>query len=120
MDAEPSAEDPNDRPAAHSGLAAADVERLEREERAATVRLSSIEAGRRKGGLAGAAIAGAMLTLHEIYEGPLREIDIEEVSESSDDHGDIDVDGIDVSVGDVNVWAPPPADPRAGPASDGS
>ena len=120
MDAEPSAVDSNDdADAANDDVDAIELARLEREEQAATRKLSSIEAGRRKGGLAGAAMAGAMLTLQEIYEGPLPEIDIEQVSESSDDLGDIDIDGIDVSVGDVDVWAPPPTDPRAESPSTG-
>ena len=84
------------------------AERAEREERAATRKLSSIEAGRRKGGLAGAAMAGAMLSLQEIYEGPAHDADIVEVSESPDEPGDIDTDGIEVSVDGTNVWAPPP------------
>ena len=89
------------------------AERAEREARAAARKLSAIEAGRRKGGLAGAAMAGAMLSLHEIYEGPALDADIVEVSESPDEPGDIDADGIEVSVGGTNVWAPPP-----GSASD--
>jgi len=84
------------------------AERAGREERAATRKLSSIEAGRRKGGLAGAAMAGAMLSLQEIYEGPAHDADIVEVSESPDEPGDIDTDGIEVSVDGTNVWAPPP------------
>ncbi len=84
------------------------AERAEREARTATRRLSTIEAGRRKGGLAGAAMAGAMFSLQEIYEGPALDADIVEVSESPDEPGDIDTDGIEVSVGGTNVWAPPP------------
>ncbi len=84
------------------------AERAEREARTATRRLSTIEAGRRKGGLAGAAMAGAMFSLQEIYEGPALDADIVEVAESPDEPGDIDTDGIEVSVGGTNVWAPPP------------
>lgn len=84
-----------------------DVATTEREELAASRKLSAIEAGRRKGGLAGAAMAGAMLTLHEIYEGPPAD-DVVVVSESPDDPTNIDTDGIDVIVGDVQVWAAPP------------
>lgn len=87
-----------------------DVQAIEREELAASRKLSSIEAGRRKGGLAGAAIAGAMLTMQEIYEGPPPD-DSVVVSESPDDPTDIDTDGIDVTVGGVQVWAPPPGPP---------
>jgi hypothetical protein len=89
------------------------AERDEREARAAARKLSGIEAGRRKGGLAGAAMAGAMFSLQEIYEGPAFDADIVEVSESPDEPGDIDADGIEVSVDGTNVWAPPP-----GSASD--
>ncbi len=87
-------------------LSEIDLRGIEREERLAARRLSSIEAGRRKGGAAGAAMAGAMLALQEIYEGPKDEI-VAEV-EASGEPGDIDRDGIDVRVGDVDVWAPPP------------
>ncbi|NND75428.1 MAG: hypothetical protein HKN44_10525 [Ilumatobacter sp.] len=84
-----------------------DVDAIRREEFAAARRLAAIEAGRRKGGVAGAAMAGAMLALREIYERPLDD-DVTIVSESPDQPKDIDTDGIDVSVGDVDVWAPPP------------
>ncbi len=93
-----------------------DVEEIEAEERAASRRASSIEAGRRKAGAAGAAMAGAMLAISEIYEGPRKDDDIVAVSEHPGEPGDIDKDGIDVKVGDVDVWAPPPApaDPDQG------
>ncbi len=71
-------------------------------------RLSMIEAGRRKGGVFGAAAAGAMIGLRDIYEGPPKEDTVVEVVESPDEPGDIDTDGIEVSVGGVDVWAPPP------------
>jgi hypothetical protein len=72
------------------------------------LRLTTIEAGRRKGGIAGAAMAGAMLAVQEIYEGPPLDTDIVEVAESPNEPGDIDTDGIEVTVGGVDVWAPPP------------
>lgn len=90
-----------------------DVERIVAEEEAARRRLSAIEAGRRKGGLLGAATAGAMLGLRDIYEGPPKQDDIVIVSEASGDPGDIDIDGITGTVDEVDFWAPPPADPRA-------
>lgn len=77
------------------------------EEEIAQRRIATIEAGRRKGGVAGAAMAGAMLALSEIYEGPKRD-EIVAAIESPDEPGDIDKDGIEVTVGDVDVWAPPP------------
>jgi len=83
------------------------------EEAAAERRLSSIEAGRRKAGLAGAAAAGAMLGLRDIYEGPPKDDDIVIVEEAPGDPGNIDLDGISGSVADVDWWAPAPADPRS-------
>jgi hypothetical protein len=78
------------------------------EEAIAERRAAAIAAGRRKGGVAGAAMAGAMLALKDIYEGPQRD-EIVATVESPGEPGDIDKDGIEVSVGDVDVWAPPPA-----------
>jgi len=75
------------------------------EERLAEARRSAIEAGRRKGGVAGAAMAGAMLAVAEVYEGP-RKDDAPVTVEASGDPHDVDRDGIDVSVGDVGVQAP--------------
>jgi hypothetical protein len=77
-------------------------------DRAIAKRLSMIEAGRRKGGVFGAAAAGAMIGLRDVYEGPPKEDTIVEIAESPGEPGDIDVDGIEVSVGGVDVWAPPP------------
>jgi hypothetical protein len=96
-----------------------EVDRIEGEERYASQRLATIEAGRRKGGLAGAAMAGVMLGLRDIYEGPPKDDTIVAIVESPDEPVDIDTDGIEVSVGDVDVWAPPPVrrdDPGDGQA----
>ena len=87
------------------------------EEAAADRRWSSIEAGRRKAGLAGAAAAGAMLGLRDIYEGPPEDDDIVIVEEAPGDPGDIELDGITGTVAEVQWWAPPPADPRLDPPS---
>jgi hypothetical protein len=87
---------------------AREIERIELEERHASQRLATIEAGRRKGGLAGAAMAGVMLGLRDIYDGPPKDDTIVAIVESPDEPVDIDTDGIEVSVGDVDVWAPPP------------
>lgn len=76
-------------------------QRIEDEALAAR-RVSAIAAGRRKGGVAGAAMAGAMLALQEIYEGPKKD-EMVAVSESPDEPGDIDKDGIYVTVGEVDV-----------------
>jgi len=86
-----------------------DVEQIVEEEQAAARRLSSIEAGRRMGGAAGAGLAGAMLAVSEIYEGPPKDVDVVAVAEHPGEPTDIDTDGIEVSIGDVDVWAPPPA-----------
>lgn len=83
------------------------------EEAAAARRMSMIEAGRRKGGLLGAAAAGAMIGLRDIYVGPPKDDEIVIVSEVPGEPEDIDIDGITGTVDDVDFWAPPPADPRA-------
>ncbi|MEO6652141.1 MAG: hypothetical protein ABIP17_05725 [Ilumatobacteraceae bacterium] len=76
------------------------------EERLAAQRADAITAGRRKAGVAGAAMAGAMLAVAEIYEGPPKE-DAPVTVEASSDPTDIDRDGVDVTVGDVDVSSPP-------------
>jgi len=84
-----------------------ETERVAAEEEVAARRLSAIEAGRRKGGVAGAAMAGAMLAISEIYEGPKRDESVA-VSESPDEPDDIDTDGITVDIDGAEYWAPPP------------
>lgn len=86
--------------AAHAEFMAAHEEQL------AWARAGAIEAGRRKGGVAGAAMAGAMLAVAEIYEGPPKQ-DAPVTVEASSDPTDIDKDGVDVTVGEVDVSAPP-------------
>ncbi len=98
-------------------IAAEDLERIEFEERLASQRRATIEAGRRKAGLFGAAAAGVMLGLRDVFEGPPKDDTIVAVAESPGDPGDIDTDGIAVTVGDVDVWAPPPAS-REQPTDD--
>jgi hypothetical protein len=78
------------------------IEDEAKEDEEAALRLSAIEAGRRKGGVVGAAMAGAMMALQEIYQGPQKD-DMVAVSESPDEPGDIDKDGILITVGDVDV-----------------
>ena len=73
-------------------------------------RVSSIEAGRRKGGVMGAAMAGAMLAIQEIYEGPPKDDGAIEI-EAPGEPGDIDEDGILVNVGGVDVEAKLPDAP---------
>lgn len=94
------------------------VDRIVAEEEAAARRMSAIEAGRRKGGVAGAAMAGAMLAISEIVEGPRRD-EIVAVSESPTDPDDIDVDGISVSLDGREFWAPPPDDAGTGSSDSG-
>ena len=82
------------------------------EERLADQRAAAIAAGRRKGGAVGAAMAGAMLAISDIIEGPPKDKIAVTVEASSDPH-DLDKDGFDAKVGDVDVEAPPlaPLDP---------
>ncbi|MEX2626504.1 MAG: hypothetical protein WD225_06445 [Ilumatobacteraceae bacterium] len=76
------------------------------EERVAAARRSSIEAGRRRGGIAGAALAGSMLALRDIYEGPPRDDLPIEIEAAGDPH-DVDRDGIALNIDGVDVSAPP-------------
>ncbi len=86
-----------------------DVDAIAAEEAYAARRLSAIEAGRRKGGVAGAAMAGVMLSLHEIYQGPVKDDTPVAMAESP---GDPNEDrGIRFTVDDVDVWVPPPDRP---------
>ncbi len=82
-------------------------QRIEEEEVLADRRRAAIAAGRRKGGVAGAAMAGAMFAIQEIYEGPKKD-EMVAVSESPDEPGDIDKDGILMTIGDVDVESNPP------------
>ncbi|HWM18154.1 MAG TPA: hypothetical protein VNO51_00595 [Ilumatobacteraceae bacterium] len=77
----------------------------DRERRIADARRSSIEAGRRKGGVAGAAMAGAMLAMRDIFDGPTKEEIPIEVEASGEPH-DLDRDGVDLTVDGVDVSAP--------------
>jgi hypothetical protein len=77
----------------------------DRERRIADARTSSIEAGRRKGGMAGAAMAGAMLALRDIYEGPTKEEIPIEVEASGEPHN-VDKDGVDLTVDGIDVSSP--------------
>lgn len=69
-------------------------------------RRSAIEAGRRKGGVAGAAMAGAMMVMSEIVEGPKKD-DAPVVVESNSDPTDVDRDGVTVDLAELTVAAPP-------------
>jgi uncharacterized Ntn-hydrolase superfamily protein len=76
------------------------------EARLAEQRLSALAAGRRKGGLAGAAMAGAMLAISDIIEGPPKEDAPVTVEASSDPH-DLEKDGFGATVDGVDVESPP-------------
>ena len=76
------------------------------EERLAERRASALAAARRKGGLAGAAMAGAMLAISDIVEGPKKD-DAPVTVEASGDPLDLEKDGFGATVGDVAVEAPP-------------
>jgi hypothetical protein len=76
------------------------------EERLADQRASAIEAGRRKGGAAGAAMAGAMLAMRDIIEGP-RKDDAPVTVEASGDPHDLERDGFGLSIDGIDVSAPP-------------
>ena len=86
----------------------ADPDELER-------RRSAVEAGRRRGGLAGAALAGAMSIVSEIVEGPKKE-DPPIVVEASGDPDDVHRDGLTLDLGGMTVDAP--ALDRLDPPSD--
>ncbi|MGB3735521.1 MAG: hypothetical protein WA964_11235 [Ilumatobacter sp.] len=91
----------DDTPPLDSPISESQWQRAE-DEALADRRVSTIDAGRRKGGVMGAAMAGAMLAIQEIYEGPQKD-EMVAVSESPDEPGDIDKDGILLHVGDVDV-----------------
>jgi hypothetical protein len=77
---------------------------------------SSIEQGRRIGGLPGAMMAGAMIALRDIYEGPKRDDGVVTVDAPSEPH-DVDRDGVSLAAADVggpdDVEVPP--QPRIDP-----
>lgn len=75
------------------------------EERLADQRAAALAAGRRKGGAAGAAMAGAMLAMRDIVEGPKKD-DAPVTVEASGDPHDLDKDGFGMTVGAVDVEAP--------------
>ncbi|MET0145019.1 MAG: hypothetical protein ABW328_09575 [Ilumatobacteraceae bacterium] len=74
---------------------------------------SMVAAGRRIGGMAGAAVAGAMIAVRDIYEGkPKDDRPVVEVESPTDPH-DVDRDGIllesDAIGGALDVAVPPQA-----------
>ena len=77
---------------------------------------SMVEHGRRIGGVAGAALAGAMIALRDVYEGPKRDEGAVVVDAPSEPH-DVDREGVALAAEEiggpdaVNV----PAQPRRPP-----
>jgi hypothetical protein len=93
----------------------ADVDAVRAAEKAGRDR-SMIAHGRRIGGVPGAAIAGAMIALRDIYEGPKRDDGVVVVDAPSEPH-DVDRDGMELAHdeigGSLDVSAP--AQPRRPP-----
>ena len=81
---------------------------------------SSIEQGRRIGGLPGAMVAGALIALRDIYESPKRD-DGQVVVDAPDEPHDVDRDGVQLAAqeiggaDDVAVPAQPRLDPIVSP-----
>jgi hypothetical protein len=75
------------------------------EEQLVERRASAIAAARRKGGLAGAAMAGAMLAVSDVIEGPPKD-DAPVTVEANSDPLDLEKDGFGTHVDGVEVEAP--------------
>ncbi len=101
--------------AADESPADADRARVEAANKLARDR-SMIEQGRRIGGVAGAALAGAMIAIRDVYEGPKRDDGSVVVDAPSEPH-DVDRDGVELratEIGGVDDVAVP-AQPRLPP-----
>jgi hypothetical protein len=61
---------------------------------------SSIEQGRRIGGLPGAMVAGAMIALRDIYQGPKRDDGVVVVDAPSEPH-DVDREGVTLAAAEI-------------------
>jgi hypothetical protein len=100
-------------------LAEADRRRVEEANKASRDR-SMIEQGRRIGGLPGAIVAGAMIAIRDVYEGPKRDDGQVVVDAPSEPH-DVDRDGVTLAAeeiggpDDVAVPAQPRRDPIVSP-----
>ena len=81
-------------------------DRLLAEARSAEVRYVIREAGRKKAGTGGAMMAGVMLALQEIYEAPVQE-EVHVIFEASGEPHDLETDGVQFSLGDVDVTSTP-------------
>ena len=96
---------PNAADRAMPSAAADEAHLAEHEAKLADARASAIAAGRRKGGAAGAAMAGAMLAIRDIVES--KKDDAPVTVEASGDPHDLERDGFGLSIGDVEVATPP-------------
>lgn len=81
---------------------------------------SMIEHGRRIGGVAGAALAGAMIAVRDVYEGPKRDDGSVVVDAPTEPH-DVDRDGVDLTADEVGGRedVTVPAQPRRAPVVAG-
>jgi hypothetical protein len=97
--------------------AQSDRERVEAANKLARDR-SMIEHGRRIGGVAGAALAGAMIAVRDIYEGPKRDDGQVVVDAPSEPH-DVDRDGVELTAEEVGGpdAVTVPAQPRRPPVT---
>ena len=86
-----------------------DVAAIIAEEAEAARRREIIEAGRRRAGVTGAAMAGIMLVISDIYEAPERD-EIVAVADAPGDPVDIDADGIAMDIDGLDLWTPPADD----------
>jgi hypothetical protein len=100
-------------------IAQADRDRVEAANKASRDR-SMIDYGRRIGGLPGAMVAGAMIAIRDVYEGPKRDDGSVVVDAPSEPH-DVDRDGVSLAaeeiggLDDVEVPAQPRREPISSP-----
>lgn len=83
-----------------------DVASIIAEEAEAARRKAMIEAGRRRAGVTGAAMAGIMLVISDIYEAPKRD-EVVAVADAPSDPVDIETDGIAMDIDGIDLWTPP-------------
>ena len=112
--------DPDDGAASADSYADADRSRVHAANQLARDR-SSIDHGRRIGGAAGAALAGAMIAIRDIYEGKAKRDDGQVVVDAPSEPHDVDRDGVTLpaeEVGGLDDVAVP-AQPRRPPVVSG-
>lgn len=98
-------------------IALADRERVAAANRLSRDR-SMVEAGRRVGGVAGAMVAGAMIAIRDVYEGPKKD-DGSVVVDAPTEPEDLDADGVTLAAAEVGSTQDieVPAQPRRAPLS---